>query len=94
MNTSILVEFMAERYENSSILYEKLKSLGGDFVMICDECVMAPSVTELGFVEEWVKVSGMISSECASIIKLRDPFLAERMRISYISDDLKNKYRK
>jgi hypothetical protein len=35
-----------------------------------------------------------IEPSFATLLKLKDAELAERMRISYISDELKNKYRK
>lgn len=35
-----------------------------------------------------------MDAQYATIIKMSDPFLAERMRISYISDELKDRYRK
>jgi len=39
-------------------------------------------------------ISVKIDPLFATVLKLQSAFLAERMRISYISDELKDKYRK
>jgi hypothetical protein len=44
--------------------------------------------------KKWIVISGRISTEAATLIKLQNPLIAECMRISYISDELKDKYRK
>jgi hypothetical protein len=92
MNEYVLVEFIAERHSDSAVLLGKLNGLGEDFILIRDE--VEREADEDGLYQEWIRVTGKISSAYASVIKLRDPFLADRMRISYIPDDLKNKYRR
>lgn len=91
MNEYVLVEFIASYPDDSDLLFQKLGALGKDFVMIneADES----DEDEDGHRDEWVRVTGMISSMYASVVKLQDPFLAERMRISYIPAALKDKYR-
>ena len=91
MNEFVLVEFIAEYPDNSDLLISKLADLGPDFVIIKEDDEHEED--EFGARNEWLRVTGMISSLYASVIKLRDPFLAERMRISYIPDALKDKYR-
>ncbi len=45
--------------------------------------------------DEWVgQISIKMTAEAATAMKLSDKFLADRMYISHISDELKNKYRK
>lgn len=92
MNEYVLIEFIAEQPTEARLLLEKLLALGEDFKLIgtSDE----NEEDEDGNYSSWVRVSGKISSAYASVIKLQDPFLAERMRISYIPDNLKNMYRK
>jgi hypothetical protein len=92
MNEYVLVEFIAERHSDSAILFGKLDALGEDFILLKDE--IEREGDEDGLFQEWVRVSGKINAAYASVIKLQDPFLADRMRISYIPDDLKNKYRR
>lgn len=92
MNESVLIEFIAEYPDDSDLLLSKLKDLGIDFVLLREDDEHEED--EFGARNEWLRVTGMITSVYASVIKLRDPFLAERMRISYISDELKDRYRK
>jgi len=91
MKQYVLVEFLAKG-EDRNILIDKLEKLGSDYIPINKNNEYETS--DDYFMEEWLCISGQINPEYASIIKLQDPFLAERMRISYISNDLKNKYRK
>jgi hypothetical protein len=90
MNEFILVEFIALG-DDRAILIDKLEKLEGDFQFIkthADYDIRHDTV-----INEWYIVFGRIDSMYASMIKLQDPFLSERMRISYISEELKNKYR-
>jgi len=89
MKEYVLVEFLAS-FGEGGILQAKLGALGDDFVMIKDDYEYDVE-DDSGL--NWIRVSGKISSMYASVIKLQDPFLAERMRISYIPEDLKDKYR-
>jgi hypothetical protein len=85
MNELILVEFLSD-VDGGSILLEKVHALDKD------EFEIAHLFTDVesGQATVW----GKINSSYASVIKLRDSYFAEHMRISYISDDLKNKYRR
>jgi hypothetical protein len=85
------VQFLATA-EERVIVKEKLAAFGADFVPI----VMDDSYDQWpdGIYISHASYSGKISSELATLIKLQDPFLAERMQISYIPEELKNKYRK
>ena len=90
MNEFVFVEFLVDT-KDLSILENKLAKLvdTGDFV----------NAHPAGLIEIFPDrtcriISGKIASAVASLIKLQDPFLAECMRVSYISEDLKNKYRR
>jgi len=93
MKEFVLIEFLAETGNDAETLRAKLRLLGDDFQFLRNEYEYEGD-SENGLVGAWIRVSGRINAMYASIIKLQDPFLAERMRISYIHDDLKNKYRK
>jgi len=92
MKEFVLVEFIAGQPIEANTLREKLLALGDDFVLI--KVAEESELDEDGNYSEWERVQGKISSMYASVIKLQDPFLAERMRISYIPDELKDKYRR
>jgi len=86
MKEYVLVEFVAEGSERD-ILLAKLELLEDEFKMQ-EECAYTHSSPSPIYY-----ITGKICAQYASIIKLRDPFLAERMRISYIPDELKDKFR-
>jgi hypothetical protein len=70
----------------------KLVALGDDFKLIkCDD---EWDEDDDGLRFEYKRVSGQINTMTASVIKLQNPALAGKMRISYISEELKNKYRR
>ncbi len=93
MNEYVLVEFLIEAlFNEQNSIREKLNALGDDYVET--SVTVDSEIDEDGVQTLWTRHTGKIHSGTAAILKLRDPFLAERMRISYISDDLKNKYRK
>ena len=85
MNEFLYVSFYVE-IEDREFLELKLENLGNDFVKISD---FTP--TELS---PWVIIDGKINSSIATMIKLSDPFLAERMLVSIIDNNMKDKYRK
>lgn len=91
MKEFVFIEFLAKA-EDRQIIKDKLAALGEDFIPITmdDKYDTWPD----GEYISYARYSGKISSQYASIIRLSDPFLADRMRISYIPDDLKDKYRK
>ena len=92
MREFVLVEFLVARDEEKN-LCTKLDSLGEDFLYIKTEYEY--EIDNDWYTEtHWTRVTGKISSMYASIIKLQDPYLAEHMRISYIPEDLKDKYRR
>jgi hypothetical protein len=80
MKEYVLVEFIAPPDEFDQ-LREQIADLKDDFVWIGDK-------------QDPYVVWGHITSEYASVIKLQNSYLSERMRISYIPDELKDKYRK
>jgi len=83
MNETVLVEFVASSETEFFDMMIRINSLGNDFQLISGRDTY-----------NFTKVSGKITSEFAVIIRLKEPFLAERMRISYIPDELKDKYRR
>lgn len=88
MNEFVLVEFIAIYPFESDLLLSRLRNLRyEDFIIIKED-----DESE-GERKEWLRVTAKINSTYATMIKLQDPFLAERMRISYIPTELKNKYR-
>ena len=90
MKEFVLVEFLFEISEYDEG-YALLESLGDDFLLvhIRDEWERSEELPET-----YKRVTGKINSMTASMIKLQAPQLAGKMRISYIPDDLKNKYRR
>lgn len=86
MNEFVLAEFVF-RSNNISAGKKLLDELGDDFVLI------GPTIDAEAYHASMVIVSGKISSAAATVIKLGNTLLSDAMRISYISDDLKNKYR-
>jgi len=93
MKEFVLVEFLVKN-EEFDTLVEKLNALtiDKDFVPAGDDFEFEADTD--GYTQIWWRMSGQINSAMASLVKLRDPFLADRMRISYIPEDLKNKYRR
>jgi len=91
MKEFVLVEFLT-LLADKLLLMGKLEELGNDFELIKSDYEWDVA-NDLTPDYEWVRISGRINSACATVIKLQDPFLSERMRISYIPEDLKNKYR-
>ena len=88
MNEYILVEFIASNEIEDIKLSTILKDLGSEFIYITKTIDTHWDNTIK------IRIKGKITPEYASLIKLTDPFLAERMRISYIPDELKDKYRR
>ena len=87
MQEYIFIEFIVSE-KDAELLSEKLSLLNEDFRIIYDG-VKSNSVEIFPF----YYFSGHITPEYATFIKLNDSFLSERMRISYISNHEKNKYR-
>ena len=91
MKEFIHVEFLFKGDEFSTWV-QKIRALGEDFVQYANHNEF--ETDEDGVTERYVRLSGRMESALATVIKLQDPYLAERMRVSYISDSLKDKYRK
>jgi pyridoxal/pyridoxine/pyridoxamine kinase len=84
MNEYVLVEFIVDDTDRG-LLIEKLREI--DYELISSGFSGMPA-------DWWYKIVAKIKSTDATAIKLQDPFLADRMRISYISSELKDRYRK
>lgn len=93
MKEYVLVEFLVD-WDDRNMLQECIKSLGDDFILIKSDIEWDTIDDVYAKTEKWYRLSGKIASVAATILKLQNPFIAERMRISYIPEDLKNKYRK
>lgn len=89
MNEYIFCEFLIEDVDTelTTGLHDILESIGEDFLVI----------SRYRWIDdedgEYLKISGRLNSRYATILKLQYPELAKRMRISYIPDEMKNKYR-
>lgn len=94
MNEFVLVEFLADGADDLETLKGKVHALGTDYQQMDHDWEYEADNTDPTQVfRQWYKLSGRITSLRASLIKLQDPFLSERMRISYIPAELKDKYR-
>ena len=88
MNEYIYVEFLFDM-PDSQIGSIELRKLGSEF-----ELINKSEEFDHGHAfHTGQKYCGKISAEAATMIKLSNPFLAERMHISYISNELKDRYR-
>jgi len=92
MKEFVLVEFLFTRDEAGFEL-GKLNLLGPDFIHLGND-YESEGDSESGITEEYIRVFGKINSMAASLIKLQNPALSGKMRISYISDELKDRYRR
>ena len=93
MKEYVFVEFLFTDEESAAEI-AKLTALGDDFQYLKSDYEYETDSDQSTVVEEYIRVSGKINSMTASVIKLQNPALAGKMRISYISDELKNKYRR
>lgn len=95
MNEFVLVEFVVEGASELETLKGKIHELGTDYQHTDDDWEYEVDNTDPSSVfRQWYRLSGRINLLRALLIKLQDPFLAERMRISYIPNELKDRYRK
>jgi hypothetical protein len=90
MKEYILVEFLIE-YDRFAELYDELTNFGEDLIILSSSS--EEETDENGYYQAWIRLDARMSSQCATILKLQHPVLSDRMRISYIPDDLKDKYR-
>jgi hypothetical protein len=88
MNEYVYVEFLFDM-PDSLIGSVELRKLGDDFQLIDT----SEEFDHGGAYHTGQRYCGKISAEAATMIKLSNPFLAEHMHISYISTQLKDKYR-
>lgn len=86
MNNYIYVEFVANSLVDLGILKHKLKNFPiGEFRLIKQfNPTYLPSLTV---------ISGNIKSDYVTFLTIQDPFLSERMKVSYISESIKDRYR-
>ena len=91
MNEFVFVEFLFTR-EDAMRGAVEITDLAEDFVLIKSD-IDDGEIDARGYVKLHQRVSGKINSATATAIKLRNTFLSEHMHVSYISDELKNKYR-
>lgn len=89
MKEYVLCEFLIEEFGIE--LIEVLTTLEPDFIVI--DIWNEHEIDEDGNVTEWRRITGKIHTEFATVLKLKHSILADRMRISYIPEELKNKYR-
>lgn len=87
MNEFVLAEFVFSR-DGLIDGYKLLGELGDDFVLI------GSAIDIEAYPSSTLIVSGKLSSSMATVIKLGNSALSDAMRVSYIPDELKNKYRR
>lgn len=87
MNEVVLVGFKFFTDDTTQRGLAMLNALGEDF----NELSISTIVTGINLDE--THIVGKISSSALTVIRLSHPDLTECMNISYVSDDLKNKYR-
>lgn len=90
MKDFVLVEFMCI-VQDAATLRNKIDALTDRFQF--ERYDISDERDEDDTYRQYIHIWGKLESETAAFIRLQDAFLAERMRISYIPDDLKDKYR-
>jgi hypothetical protein len=90
MKEYVLCEFLVPMEDSEMVT--KLQNLGNDFI-VTGTSIEYDLDNDMGEQEHWYRITGKIYSEFATVIKLQHADLAERMRISYIPESLKDKYR-
>lgn len=89
MKEFVLIEIITEsKYAKETML--ALENLGNDFQQLSEGFAWDDENNHWN--STYAKFSGKINSESATILALSNPHLD--IRISYISDELKDKYRK
>lgn len=83
MDTFILAEFEIEQ-KYVDLFWEKIDICSGNFLHIS---------TFNNRTFHLVHISGRINSEYATMLKLKDQFLGPRLRVSFIDNNIKDKYR-
>jgi hypothetical protein len=90
MNEFVYVEFLFPA-QHAMQLAAEVVALGNDFSLVKSELEWD---SEDGNTQGYQHIHGKINAETATALTLSDSFLSKYMRVSYISDDLKDKYRK
>jgi hypothetical protein len=85
MNKFVYVEFLLSA--GSINMYEDIVDLGDDFVQI------AGSISNNEY-HPYQRVVGKINAETATALMLSNSSLSKNMRVSYISSEFKDRYRK
>lgn len=91
MNEYVYAEFLFE----ADVVMQgagEIIALGEDFVLIKSD--LEWDMETGGLNQGYQRICGKISATAATAIKLGNKFLSDRMRVSYIADDLKDKYRR
>ena len=91
MNETVYVEFLFDQI-NPFDTAAFIVTLGADFDLITSDLDFEIDDGYGNFTPYW-RITGKISAEKATMLKLGDLYVRDRMRVSYISDELKNKYR-
>jgi hypothetical protein len=91
MNEYVYAEFLFE-VDVAMQGAGEVVALGEDFVLIKSDIEW--DIETDGPHQGYQRICGKINSAAATAIKLGNPFLADRMRVSYITDELKDKYRR
>ncbi len=90
MNEFIYVDFLF-RQGDAMRAADEIRNLGDDFRLLSSEADYELYNSDDMLI--YFRISGEINSSAATMIKLNNKFLADHMRISYIPDKLKDKYR-
>jgi hypothetical protein len=94
MKEFILVEFLFEQ-QDAIKATDELAKLNDDFRMLeTDPYWRTDGQLTTYDSKPWFRVTGKINSTTATAIKLSNAFLSDHMRISYIPEELKDRYRK
>lgn len=91
MKEFILVEFITSTNDLTQLLKE-LETFGKDIKFIDSDFEFETYDDTL--TGSWHRISAQVNTESLTVIKLRSSFVAERMKISHIPDELKDRYRK
>lgn len=87
MDEYVYVEFLFDQ-DNCMTGADEIVALGNDFILLNSELEYTDTKQTA-----YHRTKGKIRSATATAIKLRNSVLSASMHISYISDELKNKYR-
>jgi hypothetical protein len=90
MNETVLAEFLFEE-EMADKCEQFISSLGDDFKHIKTEIEWDFEIPSAR--NQYRRISGSLSGERALVIKLGDPFYADRLQVYSVPTELKDKYR-